>query len=129
MYATLETYDLHDPKCKYNSSVRENFTITPKKQKKIFIDTPELRRKRRGGKGIDGMFCQPYDEKYPYMYMFNPRYNKFPYDPDYKVVDGQDDGKRFLNVPLFSYPSSDSTTRVLYCNDPPKMWEFCDDDY
>lgn len=125
MYATLETYDLHDPKCQQHRVVRENFKII--KPKNYFIDTPELRRQRRGGKGIDG--CKPYDEKQPYLYMFNSSYNQFPYDPDYKVVDGQDDGKRYLNVPLFSYPSSESTTRVLYCDAPPKMWEFCDDDY
>jgi hypothetical protein len=135
MYATLETYDLHDAHCEKNK-VRENFMLKPKpktskrkQQKEFFVDTPELRRQRRGGKGWDGLFCQPYDEKHPYMYMFNPRYNKYPYDPNYKVVDGEDDGKRYLNVPLFSYPSSESTTRVLYCNDPPKLWEFCNDDY
>lgn len=137
MYATLETYDLHDPKCP-SSVVRENFTLKTKeeikpkgkkKMKEYFIDTPELRRKRRSGKGIDCLSCQPYDEKHPYMYMFNPHYNKYPYDPDYKVVDGKDDGKRYLNVPLFSYPSSESTTRVMYCNEPPKLWEFCNDEY
>lgn len=119
MYATLETYDLHDPKCPHYHSggcgggVREGF--------EIMNPTPaEARRRARGGRGIDG--CRPYDPSSPYRYMFDPRYNPYPYDPDYKVVDG--DGKRHL----FSYPSAGSTTRVLYCDAPPQMWEFCDDD-
>ena len=130
MYATLETYDLHDPQCDHYKTkenfeiIREDFTPNPKK---AFIDTPELRRKRRGGRGIDS--CKPYDPTFPYRYMFDPHYNKFPYDPDYKVVDGEDDGKRFLNVPMFSYPDLDSTTRVMYCDAPPKIWELCDDAY
>jgi hypothetical protein len=130
------------------------------------VDTPELRRKRRGGLGIDSIMraetregftpnpnlvrkpskqhkekkprqdvkasaaaCQPYDAEFPYRYMFDPHYNRFPYGPEYEVVDGEDDGKRYLNVPAYSYPASDSTTRVLYCDAPPKVWELCDDSY
>jgi hypothetical protein len=125
MYATLETYDLHDEKCPHyrgggcgGGVVREGFEVRPKL--KLTTDTPEARRKRRSGKGIDG--CRPYDPYNPYRFMFDSRYNPFPYDPDYKV----DDNGRHLNI--YSYPSSDSTTRVLYCDAPPHMWEFCDDD-
>lgn len=131
MYATLGTYDLHDPKCSYSETkehfgeIREHFTPNPKI---VMIDTPELRRKRRGGRGIDMHICQPYDPESPYRYMFDPHYNKYPYDPDYKVVDGEDDGKRYLNVPTFSYPDAGSTTRVRYCDAPPKIWELCDDE-
>lgn len=124
MYATLETYDQHDPGCpQHLGEIKENFTPNPK----LFIDTPAARRKRRGGAGIDQ--CKPYDPLLPYRYMFDPHYNKFPYDPDYKVVDGEDDGEKHLNVPAYSYPSYSSSTRVLYCDKPPTIWEFCDDTY
>ena len=162
MYATLETYDLHDLDCpKYYT--RENYEgqepIKPRRKEPI-IDTPESRRKRRGGMGIDSLkknqiregftpnpnmvqkpfkhkerkqkpeaACKPYDPELPYRYMFDPHYNKYPYGPQYDVVDGEDDGKRYLNVPAYSYPASDSTTRVLYCDAPPKIWELCDDSY
>lgn len=123
MYATLETYDLHDPKCPHyhgggcggGGVVREGFEA-------MKPSPPEARRRARGGRGIDG--CRPYDPSSPYRYMFDPRYNPYPYDPDYRVVDGEDDGKRYLP----SYPSAGSTTRVFYCNAPPEMWGFCDDD-
>lgn len=153
MYATLETYEQHDFHCpKYHT--RENYEgdqPSPHRQaRRVFIDTPELRRKRRGGMGIDSLkpnirenftpqpnllrkpqrpSCKPYDAALPYRYMFDPHYNKYPYGPDYKVVDGEDDGKRFLNVPAYSYPDFDSTTRVMYCDAPPKIWELCDDSY
>lgn len=129
MYATLETYDLHDPHCPYtkkNKPLKENFVLDPE----TALDISEKRRKMRGGMGIDG--CQPYDPSQPYMYMFDPHYNRFPYDPDYQVVDGdeeENDGTQFLNVPLYSYPDPESTTRVMYCDEPPKFWELCDDDY
>jgi hypothetical protein len=165
MYATIETYDQHDLHCP-NYYSRENYEeqqpVKPRR-KELMIDTPELRRKRRGGLGIDSMkkhevregftphpnrvrkpstpktrkqqlhakaaACQPYDPELPYRYMFDPHYNKYPYGPQYDVVDGEDDGKRYLNVPAYSYPDSDSTTRVLYCDAPPKIWELCDDSY
>lgn len=125
MYATLESYDQHDIHCpRQNEPVREGFTT-----KNVITDTPQFRKKRRGGKGIDGLVsCKPYDPARPYEYMFNPNFNPYPYDPHYTVVDGADDGKQYLNL-LFSYPSSESSTRVRYCNAPPEMWQFCDDDY
>jgi hypothetical protein len=126
MYATLDTYDQHDAQCpRQKEVVREGFTLT-KTKKPLIIDTPQARKERRGGKGIDS--CRPYDPARPYEYMFNPHFNPYPYDPDYRVVDGGDDGKQYLNV-LFSYPSSESSTRVRYCDGPPEMWHFCDDDY
>lgn len=130
MYATLETYDQHDPQCPRQSQIREGFTIqkNERKKKEITIDTPASRRMKRNGKGIDGLACKPYDASRPYQYMFDPHYNQYPYDPDYKVVDGGDDGRQYLNL-LFSYPSYESSTRVRYCNAPPEMWQFCDDDY
>lgn len=129
MYATLETYDLHDPKCPlYHNGgcggnvgcVREGFEPTPKPRRPT--PSPEARRRARGGRGIDG--CRPYDPYSPYRYMFDPRYNPYPYGHDYKIVDGEDDGKRYLP----SYPSTESTTRVFYCDAAPPMWQFCDDD-
>lgn len=122
MYATLGSYS--SCPCSHSHEehdvVREGFTNNFTK-----IDTPESRRKRRGGKGVDG--CKPYDASQPYRYMFDPRYNRYPYDPNYTVVDGQDDGKQYLNV-VYSYPSSGSSTRVLYCDQAPEMWRFCDDE-
>lgn len=120
MYATLETYDQHDPKCPQQNQTRENFTLqkTP---------SPASRRLKRNGKGIDGLACKPYDTSRPYKYMFDPHYNEWPYDPDYKVED-DNGGKQYLNL-MFSYPSYESSTRVKYCNAPPEMWEFCNDDY
>lgn len=146
MYATLETYEQHDPQC--HQHTQENYEAKQTRSNRK-VDTPELRRKRRGGMGIDSLrktetredysqrkpekeavaACQPYDPSSPYRYMFDPKYNKWPYGPDYKVVDGEDDGRRYLNVPAYSYPASGSTTRVLYCDAPPKIWEFCDDSY
>ena len=167
MYATIETYDQHDLHCpKYYS--RENYEeqgehVKPR-QRQIMVDTPELRRKRRGGLGIDSILktetregftpnpklvrkpskqqkeikqqhakavaaCQPYDPEQPYRCMFDPHYNRYPYGPQYEVVGGEDDGKRYLNVPAYSYPAPDSTTRVLYCDAPPKIRELCDDSY
>lgn len=130
MYATLETYDLHDPQCpQYHT--KENYEGPPvrpsRKPKLIVVDTPQDRRKRRGGGGID--HCKPYDPLLPYRYMFDPHYNKYPYGPEYNLVDGEDYGKRYLNVPAYSYPDYDSTTRVLYCDAPPKIWEFGDPSY
>lgn len=164
MYATIETYDQHDLHCP-NYYSRENYEeqqpVKPRR-KQVVVDTPEARRKRRGGMGMDSIkknqiregftpnpnqvrkpstqkernkqqaqaaACKPYDPELPYRYMFDPHYNEFPYGPQYDVVDGEDDGKRYLNVPAYSYPASDSTTRVLYCDAPPKIWEFCDDNY
>lgn len=115
MYATLETYDLHDRHCRL---VKEKFTL-PKET------SYERRRRQRGGMGIDG--CKPYDPSRPYRYMFDSRYNKYPYDPDYKLVDGKETDQQYLNV--FSYPSYNSSTRVKYCNAPPHVWQLCDDDY
>lgn len=155
MYATLETYEQHDIYCPMREHYEESMPKTSQRQRKLTVDTPELRRKRRGGMGIDSLRktetregftpnpdrvrkpskerkdipCKPYDPELPYRYMFDPRYNKYPYDPDYQVVDGEDYGQRYLNVPAYSYPASDSTTRVLYCDAPPKLWEFCDDAY
>jgi hypothetical protein len=159
MYATLKNYELHDTKYHtkeyFEQENKTEYKEPIKKRHKIMIDTPELRRKRRGGMGIDSLKketrenftpnpdlvkkarkeenrkeqCRPYDPSRPYRYMFDPHYNKYPYGPDYKVVDGEDDGKRYLNVPAYSYPDYGSTTRVLYCDDPPKLWEFCDYDY
>lgn len=130
MYATLETYDQHDPQCPRQNQIRESFTLKKEKDrgKMPTTNTPSSRRKKRGGKGIDGLACKPYDASRPYQYMFDPHYNEWPYDPDYKVVDGEDDGRQYLNV-LFSYPSHGSSTRVRYCNAPPEMWRFCDDEY
>lgn len=160
MYASLETYDQHDVHCPQYYR-RENFEEpVPHKARRStqpYIDTPELRRKRRGGMGIDGIrsrtktrenfkhipqktthqvqetakksSCQPYDASHPYRYMFDPHYNKYPYGPDYKLVDGEDEGKRYLNVPAYSYPDYGSSTRVMYCDAPPKLWELCDDSY
>lgn len=156
MYATLETYEQHDPQCQNDYPMRENYEEVEKPKKKtLYVDTPELRRKRRGGMGIDSLLktdtrenyslsplktekkkkkmeaavCQPYDPVLPYRYMFDPHYNKWPYDPDYKVVDGEDDGRQYLNVPAYSYPDAGSSTRVMYCDAPPKIWELCDDAY
>lgn len=153
MYATLETYEQHDPQCPNDYPMRENYEEVAKPRKTPYVDTPELRRKRRGGRGIDSLrktdtrenypsshpdnkhkreeaaACQPYDPASPYRYMFDPHYNKWPYDPDYKVVDGGDDGWQYLNVPAYSYPDAGSSTRVLYCDAPPKIWELCDDAY
>jgi len=154
MYATLKNYELHDTKY-HAKEYFERGNEYVKKPSKLRIDTPESRRKRRGGTGIDSLKketrenftpdpklikdvrrherkrdqCKPYDPSSPYRYMFDPHYNEYPYGPDYKVVDGEDYGKRYLNVPAYSYPDYGSTTRVLYCDDPPKLWEFCDDGY
>lgn len=129
MYATLETYDLHDVQCPLRKQVKEGFELKEKdkkNKKQLFVDSPDARRKRRGGKGVDNDLS--YDPFLPYMYMFDPRhFNKFPYGQDYKVVDGEEDGKQYLNV--YSYPSTGSSTRVMYCDAPPKLWEFCDDDF
>lgn len=54
MYVTLQTYA---PDC--SACSRENYQLPDPStnyaliQKKIFIDSPELRRQRRGGMGID----------------------------------------------------------------------------
>lgn len=129
MYATLETYDLHDVKCPtMRKPVKEGFQLKDKdkKKKQLFIDSPDSRRKRRGGKGLDNDLT--YDPFLPYMYMFDPKhFNRYPYGQNYKVVDGEDDGKQYLNV--YSYPSVGSSTRVLYCDAPSKLWEFCDDEF
>lgn len=57
MYATLKTYAPNCTSC--SSCSRENYQLPDPSsnyvlvQDKMFIDSPELRRQRRGGMGID----------------------------------------------------------------------------
>lgn len=105
MYATLETYEEHDIGCSKHH-VREDFKL---------LETPEGRRKKRNN-------MMYYNPDKPYEYMFDNRYNRYPFGIDYQS--DQDSSRH-----LFSYPMSDSTTRVLYCDAPPDLWRLCDDEY
>jgi len=124
MYATLETYDEHDNSCPFQQKqIKENFEIIPLKPK-------TCKKKKKRGLGIDAIIeCQPYNEKQPYLYMFDPYYSEFPYDPDYQPVNSEDDveGARYLDI-FPSYPSSDSTTRVFYRDFQPVEWEYINSD-
>lgn len=107
MYATLETYEEHDVGCP-KRHVREDFKM---------LETPEGRRKKR-----NSVMRKYYNPNKPYEYLFDNRYNRYPFGIDYKS--DQDPSRH-----LFSYPAPGSSTRVLYCDAPPNLWHLCDDDY